>query len=269
MLYGIDISNWQGRDGFSVKSLPSHVKFVICKVSEGTAFQDLYAQKFIHDAAETGRLWGFYHFAKGYDPTMEAEWFVANAPRNGFGHGMPILDYEVDLNFPGMTEAEWCEEFVTRVHELTGCWCVFYTYTSRLKVLGETWLPEKCPLWLADYPYPMHDFGNIYPNANTSPWSYAFMWQFTSQLRLPQYDGNLDGNIAYITEQDWKNYFGVEDEMKPEEVAQAVWGYDYNHTARGGSNVYDQAAATYDLAKRAAEAAEKALELVKKLKEGQ
>ena len=94
------------------------------------------------------------------------------------------------------------------------------------------------------------------------------MWQFTSSLKLENWAGSLDGDIAYINEQDWKNYYGGDDMPTTKEIAETVWGYNYKDTVPGGQNVYDQAAATYLLAKRAADAAEEALKLIKKMKEG-
>lgn len=267
MLRGIDISNWQGRAGINLSSLPQDVRFVICRATEGISLVDEYCADFINVIENSGRKWGFYHFALGLDPIQEAEWFVYNC-KNWFGHGMPVLDMERDSQISGLDNGQWCEEFANRVHELTGVWCVIYcsalSYLPTLR--NTTWLASKCPLWIAGYPYYAHDYTDEYPLYDCSPWKYAFMWQFTSQLHLPGYAGDLDGDMAYILEKDWDEYCGGR-KMKPEEIAQAVWGYDYKNTARGGSNVYDQAAATYDLAKRAAEAAEEALKIVKEMKE--
>lgn len=245
MIYGIDISNWQ--EGLDVKSLPSDVSFVICKVSEGTSFTDWTCKKFIHDAIDSGRQFGFYHFARGFNPEMEAEWFVENA-RDYFGYGIPVLDYEIDARYGNLSESEWCEIFVERVHQLTGCWCMFYTYASKLSAIGNTWLPGKCPLWLAGYPSNADSFSKMYPPYDTTPWHYAVIWQFTSSLTLPGVPFNLDGNIAYINESDWKNYYGREEDMPTsEEIAEHVWGYNYKNTIRGGNTIYDEVAAIYDM----------------------
>lgn len=265
MIYGIDISNWQA--GIDLSALPSNVRFVICRATEGTSLIDEYCMGYIEQCYNTDRKWGFYHFARGLDPIQEAEWFVYNC-KGLFKHGMAVLDMECNSQIPNLDNGQWCEEFAKRVHELTNVWVVVYcSALSFLPTLrNTTWLADKCPLWIAGYPYYAHDYTDEFPNYDCNPWKYAFMWQFTSQLHLPGYDGDLDGDMAYILEKDWYKYCGG-NEMEPREIAEAVWGYDYENTARGGGNVYDQAAATYDLAKRAAEAAEEALKIVKELKE--
>ena len=235
------------------------------KITEGNDFYDSTFSNFLKQCQNSNRKWGFYHFAQGYDPESEARWFVHNA-NSLFGKGIPVLDFEITpFDYECST---WCEDFVREVHELTGYWCVLYTYASKLAEFDETWLPSKCPLWIAGYPTPRRNFDKIYPPYNVSPWSYAFMWQFTFSLELEEWNGNLDGDIAYINEQDWKNYYGGDDMPTANEIAETVWGYNYKDTVPGGQNVYDQAAATYLLAKRAADAAEEALKLIKEMKEG-
>lgn len=245
MMYGIDISNWQG--GFDVRALPSDVKFVICKISEGCSFKDWTAQKFIHDAAEKKLKWGFYHFAQGQNPEMEAEWFVECA-REYFNHGIPILDYEVNAYYGGMSESQWCEAFMKRIYELTGCWCMLYTYAAKKKVFEGSWITERCPLWLAGYPGTITKFSHMEPQYTAYPWDYISIWQFTSSLKLDGIPYSLDGDIAYFDEEDWEYYFGGEADMAtPEEIAEHVWGYNYKNTIRGGGTIYDEVAAIYDM----------------------
>lgn len=243
MIYGIDISNWQ--EGLEIQSLPKDVQFVICKVSEGTSFHDWTSTKFIHDTLENGLLMGFYHYALGMNPEMEAEWFVENS-REYFHHGIPVLDYEINASYGNLSESEWCEAFMNRVHELTGCWCMLYTYASKLTCFQETWLPARCGLWLAGYPNGYTQFERLFPPYNSNPWPYMPIWQFTSILHIDGWNGNLDGNIAYMNTSDWKNYYG--DNMEnTEKIAEAVWGYNYENTIRGGNTIYDEIAAIYDM----------------------
>ena len=244
MMYGIDISNWQ--EGLEIDRLPANVRFVICKVTEGTSFTDWTAKKFIHNTVTTNRKYGFYHFAQGMNPEMEAEWFVMNS-HGYFNHGIPILDYEIDSHYGGMNESEWCEAFMKRVHELTGCWCMLYTYASKLKsFMNAEWLYEKCPLWLAGYPGDYSEYIDTVPPYHVAPWEIATIWQFTSNLRFSCYDGSIDGDIAYMDEDEWKDYCGG-DSMNGQEIAQAVWGYNYENTIRGGETIYDEVAAIYDM----------------------
>ena len=66
-LYGIDISNHQGKAGFDLdKILTKHpeCKVVIIKSSEGTSFDDAYDEKYIDIALRHGRTVAVYHFGR-------------------------------------------------------------------------------------------------------------------------------------------------------------------------------------------------------------
>ena len=41
---------------------------------------------------------------------------------------------------------------------------------------------------------------------NIYPWSFAAIWQFTSSLQIPGYDGWLDGDVAYMDVEGWNKY---------------------------------------------------------------
>ena len=70
-----------------------------------------------------------------------------------------------------------------------------------------SWLPEKCGLWIAGYPYIMTDWPDSEDLPyNTSPWEFAAIWQFTRDLVLPGYVGKLDGDIAYMDVKAWSKY---------------------------------------------------------------
>ena len=206
-MQGIDISNWQA--GLVPHELD--INFCICKATEGTTFVDRYCDGFVQDCISHRMPWGFYHFATQNDPVAEANFFVDNTA-NYFGHGIPVLDYEV-ANY---NDCEWVERFMTRVHERTGIWCMLYCSAYLVPSFADSaWLPQTCGLWIAGYPYPATDWTDEDIPYSIYPWEFAAIWQFTSSLRLAGYDGNLDGDIAYMDQNAWAKYAGSTDTPQP------------------------------------------------------
>lgn len=208
MLKGIDISNWQG--GLVPHELP--IDFCICKATEGTSFVDRYCDGFVQDCISHNILWGFYHFNSTDDPVAEADFFVENT-RNYFGHGIPVLDYEV--NNPN--NVTWVEQFMVRVHELTGVWCMLYTSASWVPQFADSaWIPQTCGLWVAGYPYPYTDWTNDDMPYGIYPWEFCAIWQFTSSLQIAPAFGGIDGDLAYMDATAWMKYAGSSDTVKPD-----------------------------------------------------
>ncbi len=199
MLHGIDVSNWQS--GLTPSNLS--IDFCIAKATEGIGFTDRSCDGFVQNCIENDILWGFYHFARENDPKDEADYFVQET-RNYFGHGIPILDYET----ANWNNCQWCERFITRVHELTGIWPILYISAYRVPEFNDSWIPQTCGLWLAGYPYPAETWTNDDIPYSIGEWEFCAIWQFTSSLQLPGYNGNLDGNIAYMDAEAWHKYAG-------------------------------------------------------------
>ena len=194
---GIDVSNWQ----VGMKPSNLDIDFCIAKATEGVGFTDKSCDSFIQDCINNNILWGFYHFARENEPEKEAEYFY-NECKNYFGHGIPVLDYETE----NYNNREWCERFINRVHELSGVWCIIYISAYRCAQYNGSWIPEKCGLWIAGYPYTMTDWTNDKMPYNTSPFSVVAIWQFTSSLILNGFWEKLDGDIAYMDADAWMKY---------------------------------------------------------------
>ena len=196
---GIDISNWQA--GLVPSRLA--IDFCIVKATEGLGYVDPCCDGFVQDCIDYRLPWGFYHFARENDPAAEARYFVENC-RNYFGHGIPVLDYETD----NANDRQWAETFCQTVYNLVAVWPMVYMSASYLPRFYGSWLPEKCGLWLAGYPAPVTYWTANEMPYSTAPWEFAAIWQFTSSLQLVGYDGNLDGNIAYMDANAWAKYAG-------------------------------------------------------------
>lgn len=204
MLKGIDISNWQKN------IIPSDLKidFCICKATEGTYIVDRFCDAFIQNCRESGILYGFYHFAGTDAPASEAKFFYENC-KGYIGEGIPVLDYEVWGK--NANDVEWCEKFLTEFHRLAGVWPMLYISASHCPDFSASaWIPQTCGLWVAGYPT---DY-NQWPTEkdmpyDVAPWDFAAIWQFASDWRLSGYNGDLDGDIAFMDKTAWGKYAGV------------------------------------------------------------
>lgn len=147
-----DISYAQGQYNMDADPAP----LIFMKMSgfyygSKVGYYDAQAARNYNNAVRLGKVPGLYHFAGGGDPVAEADFFIgACSPLAE--NDVLILDYELgaDMN-PPANPAAWCEAFVNRVHERTGVWPLFYTYSSMLRQYGFDAVLRNCGLWIADY----------------------------------------------------------------------------------------------------------------------
>ena len=194
---GIDISNWQADLNLSNVD----IDFCIVKATEGLGYTDPSCDGFVQYCISNNLPWGFYHFARENEPEAEAEYFY-NECLNYFNHGIPVLDYETS----NYNNCEWCERFLNRLYELSGVWAMLYISASRCGEYENSFIPNKCGLWVAGYPYQIMEWQDGACPYNIYPWSFAAIWQFTSSLQIPGYDGWLDGDVAYMDVEGWNKY---------------------------------------------------------------
>lgn len=215
MIKGIDISNWQA--GLDLSSLD--IDFAIMKATEGTDFIDAYCDSWVQQAKSKGIKYGFYHFANNNNPSAEAEFFVENT-RGYFGEGIPVLDIEDD-SIPNW--GVYADEFTRRVYELTGVWPMIYTSAGFLSRFAGYECVDYCGLWCAGYPYAYSDWTDDEFPYNCSPWDFVAIWQFTSSLRLNGYNGDLDGDIAYMPLDAWDRYANVTSQHSEKTIADVAY----------------------------------------------
>lgn len=218
MLAGIDVSSWQGN--INVRDMP--VDFVISKATEGVDYVNPRCDDVVQQCIESGKKWGFYHYAKGAEPEAEARYFIDNT-RGYFGRGIPVLDYEEDYvtcnwGVPG------AKAFLDAVQRETGVKPLIYMSENLCSVLD--WASVASAdygLWIAKYPNVEHptfeDVANCGANLDTGAWRFAAIWQFASDCRVSGYDGDLDGNIAFMDASAWDAYAGVHTSGSPQETA--------------------------------------------------
>lgn len=194
MLKVIDISNWQS--DIDIYSL-SGIDAVICKATEDVNYVDPYCDGFYQAAKAKGLLRGFYHFAGNSNPITEADVFIENT-RNYFNDGIPILDWE------GSQTVGWVNQFVRRVHDVTGIWPIIYANPWRFNQGG---VEYNCGRWVASYP---DVFSPSFDQA--AGWDCPEIdgtlvgWQFCSDGRVSGYDANLDCSVFYIDAAGWNAY---------------------------------------------------------------
>ena len=192
--YGVDVSNWD--EGCTIP----YLDFCICKATEGLSYIDPTFDMFINDARNKCMNAGAYHFA-GYASSAkdEAEFFYSKVKKyEGFCY--PWLDFE-KFEWDASVAVEYCETFVNRYHEISGIYPGIYISASLCQYFYDSWIPEKCELWVAGYPN--NGAQSEWPDYNMpydiSPWVTCKIWQFTGQMLI---NGTyFDANIGYYA--DW------------------------------------------------------------------
>lgn len=199
---GIDISRWQA--GINLAAVPC--EFVVIKATEGTTYVNPYCDQHFGQAAELGKKLGVYHFAGGGDAAAEAEYFVRNV-RGYIGKAILVLDFEIQNMANG---AAWSKRWLDRVYELTRVKPVIYMSNYMANHLDWNAVASAgYPLWNAYY-YAYGTPMGYNPDAplpeRLGPWGKALLYQYTSEGRLPGYNGYLDLDVFYGDPDDWDRY---------------------------------------------------------------
>lgn len=245
-MYGIDVSSYQ--QDLDVSTL--NVDFVIFKATEGLGYVDSTFNKFSTDCEKSGKLFGFYHFARENDPKEEARFFYETC-KNLIGYGLPVLDYETTNE----NDMEWCESFAWEFHELSGIFPVLYISANMCGTFTGSWLADYVPIWVAGYPYAKayysFDATPEFPYS-IAPWDSCIIWQFTSNMYLDEYASRLDADVAYISREQWLDLVNGEDTMTDEQIekiAAACASYVWQGSAydkENNLNMYNCAHWTYE-----------------------
>lgn len=191
---GIDVSSHNGAPFNGATEASYQVSdFVIAKTTQGTGYVNPCANYAIDRAKADGKLWGFYHYAGGGDARAEADYFHEHS-KDFFGQGIPVLDWEGYQN-AAWGSRTWCREFVDRIHELTGVWCMVYTGLEGCVHAANC--ADVCALWFAGYPVGADSWDvPSFPYTIPEPWSGYTIWQFTS-------GGGVDRNVSPLDAGGW------------------------------------------------------------------
>lgn len=206
-LNGIDISNWQKT--IDVNAI--NADFIIAKATGGNGFYDPSFERFAQDTLNSGRLFGFYHYAndRGHvgTPEEEARFFYEKTEKY-VGLGIPILDYEdPDLLKSG---TDWAKRFLDTYYQLSGVKAMVYTSSHWTRTLDWSQIAAAGHvLWVANYGKNEEQPGYRETaevktdQLGTGAFTEYYMHQYTSRGKLDGYSGNLDLNKFYGTPQDW------------------------------------------------------------------
>lgn len=220
MLNGVDIANWQS--GLRIANIDAD--FVICKATEGVGYTDPTFENFMRQAISAGRLVGAYHFARSTTTAeQQADWF-ARVVGPYVGRAMLFLDWENAEPYDMRTLDQgpsWAKRWLDRVRELTGSTPMIYTSKSVCHEYDFSAVARTYGLWGAQYASNNPVYGY-----KDKPWQSADGWgawggrptifQYTGELVLQGYPKRLDGNIAYMTRDEWTKRAGGKTPDVPE-----------------------------------------------------
>lgn len=185
----IDVASYQ-----SIADVTSYgADACIVKATQGTTYVNPKCNAQFAKASQAGMKLGLYHYASGGDPIAEADYFLASIG-NYVKQGILALDWEQGDN-AAWGKTNWCRQFVDRVHDKTGVWCLIYTGQAGSAQAANC--AHDCALWYANYPdrrnswdipdWPLHPTG----------WSVVSIWQFSDS------GGRIDRSIAYMDAKAW------------------------------------------------------------------
>lgn len=206
-LLGVDISNYQA--GMSMAAV--NPDFVIVMVTQDTgrfAFTNQYHQAQLDEAVALGKPVGVYHYVGGGDngtaddATAEADRFLDAVRATGhFERVMWCIDWEADDNLAWGNEA-YLGIIIDRVQRATGKPVMLYASSGSFP--WDLAAQYGCGTWAAQY-------ADDAPTGwDKSPWSdgswSAQMHQYTGHGRVPGYDDDLDLDVFYGSEDDFRAY---------------------------------------------------------------
>ena len=179
-LYGVDISNYQRNVNYSAYS------FYIIKASEGRTYKDPMLDRHYNGVKATGKLYGFYHYARPENNSMrvEVDHFL-NLVGAHVGKAIFALDWEGNaLRYGAGKALEWLDYFYAR----TGVRPLFYTSDSQTGRYAKV-AQKNYGLW--DAKYSSH-------GPSHAGWSNIAIWQYQGSP--------IDKNVFYGDSNTWMRY---------------------------------------------------------------
>jgi GH25 family lysozyme M1 (1,4-beta-N-acetylmuramidase) len=224
-LNGVDVSSYQR--GIDLAKLP--VDFVIVKATEGTGYVNPDCARAVEQALAAGKIVGVYHYVNGAGSTAEADHFVSSC-KGWIGKVIFAIDWESGGN-KAWGNTGYLDAVIKRVKASTGKAPLLYASASVFP-----WAIAKandCGTWVAEYA------NTRATGFQTSPW-HSKSWtgsclirQYTDNLRIPGWNGGLDGNVAFCDRATLARYISgtatattVRSAAKPaaDALSDGVWG---------------------------------------------
>ena len=221
----VDISDVQWKNG-----LHDIVAFVRANNIDGVIIKCSRAASSVNDSFKpwadaltaAGIPWAAYHFLNNDKQAVggvkEADYFCDQVEPY-LGTCALALDYEnKDMGFA--VGASYAKAFLDRVKERTGVTPLIYTQQSMVHTLGEI-QRAGYPLWVAAYASE-REFTAFEPDqtcSGISPYKEAVIFQYTSNMHLKGYDGDLDADVFYGSEDDFRALASVRKERDMVDVS--------------------------------------------------
>jgi len=205
VLYGLDVSAWNGSRINWAKVSKTNVKFCWVKVSEGeTHVNRGFADKF-QGARDNGLAVGGYHFGrpdhnKYDDPLVDAEkeatHFLKTVSKVGVQSGdlLPVLDVEKGMKTDDQYNVDWCLKWLEEVEKELGVKPIVYSakwaWDLYLRKANKTDLEKltEYPIWWASYNK------GVEPKRNVRGWTEWDVWQHGSKGVISGIPGKVDVN---------------------------------------------------------------------------
>lgn len=192
MLYGIDVSRWNGTINWNTVK----VDFVLCKVSEKANNVEPTFRENYEGATKAGIPVGGYKYV--YAKTVETARKEAEAVVSILGGKKLPAKFWIDMedaSIKGLGKAMLTKiidaeaEILQKAGYEVGIYCNRDWYRN---VLDSAELSKRYPFWIARYP--SVDDGTIKESLRPEG---ATIWQYSSKGRVSGINGNVDMNIAY------------------------------------------------------------------------
>jgi lysozyme len=173
----LDLSHYDDPSDLD-RAYAAGIRGVIWKCTEGTGYTDSTYNKYRKKAADTGLLWGAYHFANGSDPEDQAQHFLNKAALESID--LFCLDWEPVSD--NTMSADDAFIFVNTIETMLGRpkECVIYGSSSFLTDMIPAELDAFFSfrrLWLAQYG----------PEPKVPPtWESYWLWQYAADGDGPQ-----------------------------------------------------------------------------------
>lgn len=173
----------------------------------------VHADEKIQTIIRKGRIFGFLHYIRGVANAESEADFALRHNQGYIHHGVPAVDWE-HLDNSAFGDISYLDRFLTRWSQLCDVPPLIYCSGSDLERVRPIAEKHDCGLWVASYAD-----GN--PTGwQDKPWGEdkypgAVMRQYSSNGRIPGYDGPLDLDIFYGTADQLKAYAKPQDNPKP------------------------------------------------------
>ncbi|MGY5437681.1 GH25 family lysozyme [Lactiplantibacillus argentoratensis] len=206
-LNGFDVASYQA--GMNVGEVAGD--FVLVKATEGIDYTNPEFNGHAKQTLSAGKKLGVYHFIRNdSDIKQQADYFLT-VVKPYIGKAMLVLDFENTTGSTIQNQAGvgLAKQWLDYVYQKTGVRAVLYTGLSCENALDwSSVVKANYGLWIAQYNnynvvngYQPRDLYGSLKN-----WKTAVMFQYTSNGRLPGWNGNLDFDVFYGDKSAWDKY---------------------------------------------------------------